>query len=63
MYENSVNDMPAPEPRLDRILGEHVRHGEVLADVAQEVEQLPNFGQPLAVVDHLRLVGRRARSR
>ena len=30
---------PRLEPHLDGVLGEHVRHREVLADVAQEVEQ------------------------
>ena len=30
---------PALEPRLDGVLGQHVRHREVLADVAQVVDQ------------------------
>ena len=30
---------PALEPDLDRVLGEHVRDREVLAGVAQEVDQ------------------------
>src|SRR3954447_12965569 len=49
MYENSVNDMPPGRGRLHRILRKHVRDREMLADVAQEVEQ-PPFGQPFPVV-------------
>ena len=38
------------EPGLHRLLRHHLVHGEVLADVAQEVED-PQFPQPLTVVD------------
>ena len=41
------------EPLLDRILGEHVRDREMLADVAQEVDQA-ELAQPVVVVDQLR---------
>jgi hypothetical protein len=42
------------EPGLDGVLGQHVGHGEVLADLAQEVEHR-HRSQPVEVVDHQRL--------
>ena len=49
---------PALEPDLDRILGEHVRDREMLAGVAQEVDQRQR-SEPVEVVDHDRArVGR-----
>ena len=52
----------ALEPDLDGVLGEHVRDREVLADVAQEVEQAER-PEPVEVVDHQRAARRRRRSR
>ena len=40
----------ALEPALDRFLGEHRAHGDVLADVTQEVEYI-DADRPLAIVD------------
>ncbi len=52
----------ALEPDLDRVLGEHVRDREVLAGVAQEVDQR-QLAEPVEVVDHDAPRRRRARSR
>ena len=41
----------ALQAHLDRVLGEHVRHREVLARVAQEVDQR-QLAEPVEVVDH-----------
>ena len=49
----------ALEPDLDRVLGEHVRHREVLAGVAQEVDQR-QLAEPVEVVDHDRAARARA---
>src|SRR6185312_10879956 len=42
---------PGFEADLDRVLGQHVRDREVLADIAQEVEQVEWF-EPVRVVGH-----------
>ena len=41
---------------LDRVLGEHVRHGEMLPGVAQESDER-EISQPIEVVDHHRSAG------
>ncbi len=46
----------ALQPRLDRVLGRHVVDGEVLADVAQELDQV-ELAQPVGVVEQQRRVG------
>ena len=43
----------ALEANLDGVLGEHVRHREVLADVAQEIDER-QLAEPIEVVDHQR---------
>jgi hypothetical protein len=50
----------AVQPRRDRVLGEHVRDREVLADVPQPVDQ-PDLAEPVEVVHHQRaaVAGRR----
>ena len=50
MYENSVNEMPLSMRVLNGVLGEHVAQREVLADVAQELDQAV-LREPLAVVE------------
>jgi len=46
----------ALQPRLDRVLSRHVVDGEVLADVAQELDQV-ELAQPVGVVEQQRRVG------
>ena len=46
---------PALQAHLDRVLGQHVRDREVLARVAQELDQR-QLAQPVEVVDHDRAV-------
>ena len=45
------------EAALDRLLGHHVVDGEVLADIAQKIEEADR-PQPVDVVAHQRGVGR-----